>query len=119
MSLESLRQINQHVLSEEDALDRYADKMEAKRKEPTPDLAEKVKDKFSEVLGQLHSKLANWSFGRKMFVTVGYTPDDVAKGVVMMFEARGWKARHTYNDGYNDYESFDLELPSDWLSRLL
>jgi hypothetical protein len=119
MSLESLKQINEYVLDEDTALDRYADRMEAKRGEPTPDLAARVEEKFGEVLSRIKSCLYKGSFGVKMALMTGYTPDDVAKGVVVLFEAKGWKARHTYNDGYNSYESFDVELPMDWLDRML
>ena len=54
----------------------------------------------------------NWDGGTKDFsISLALHPNMIVEHVVQKLIAKGWKAKHVYNDGYNQYDHLVIRSP--------
>lgn len=119
MSLETLRRMQEYYRDEDRAIDARESKRSAERKvilseEETQKQGEEL---YAKVVKSITKQLTTEG-KKKAQVSCKLRPNSVFKYVVDKLRAKGWTARHSYNDGYNDYD-FVEATPPDTLTPLL
>ena len=116
MSMETLRRMQQSYAEEDRMIDARESKRAKDRKvvlsvEATKEAGEAL---YAKVVAAIKKQMATKP---KASVSCKFRENCVFDYVVTKLQSKGWKAKHTYNDGYNAYDFIDA-MPPDALKLL-
>ncbi len=113
MSLETLRRMQEYYRAEDEAIDNRDASFNKKAKEQLPE--EEVKKRGEELYAKVVKVIdrqLNEERKRKALVSCKFQPHCVFKYVVDKINAKpGWKAKHSFNYGYNFYDFIEATPP--------
>lgn len=119
--MQTLRLMMENNRQEEAAMDALERKRTAARKAVVSDDEIKVQGEELYVSAVRHVTKNLKAGVRKSEISCKLRPNSVFDYVVTRFKNKGWKAKHSYNDGYNNYDFLIIEPPdiTDQLLKML
>ena len=108
MSLQSLRNIQDSYAAEDRWIAGREKSRDEKRKEVL--LQEEIV-KRGEILLKRVIKKVNESCQAETMVRCELRPNCVFDYVVQKIKEKGWSAKHSWNDGFNDYDFIKVKAP--------
>lgn len=111
MSMTSLRLMMEANRQEEAAVDAREAKRTAARKAVITEDEIKVQGEELYANAVRHVTKNLQSGGKKTEISCKLRPNSVFNYAVAKLKSKGWKAKHSYNDGYNNYDFLIVEPP--------
>jgi len=109
MSLETLRQMQRYYMDEDAATDaREVQRYKARgAKLSQEEIVKQGEELYAKVVSKIKKE---YNLGKSSFlVSCKLRPNPVFDYVVEKLRAKGWKAEHDYNDGYNAYDFIEVK----------
>jgi hypothetical protein len=118
MSMTSVNLMVENARKEEAAVDAREQKRAAKRKVVLSEEEVKVQGEELYASAVRHITKDLTAGGKKSEISCRLRPNCVFDYVVTNLLSNGWKAKHSYNDGYNTYDFIIVEPPNTLESML-